>query len=288
MTIHDQNYARYEGPLRDGGHTWVIAWTTLRVMLGFTRTKLTLLFLWVPVLVAMVLIFIEYSYHNSQIGQLTGGGSGEAPGPTAIIYFLQLQLFSLALLFAASGCGVIADDLRYRAVQLYFSKPIERLQYGAGKFIGLALLGSLVTVIPGLMLAGLRIALMGRGELMVPMLKQAALGLGVSALLTLTLTACVTGLSSLTSRAGYVMLAWIGAIMVPTLLMFILMITNDGHTATRLASLPGLVLLCSEVLLTAEGITPVPAFAPFALLLLIAGAGLAALRWRLSKLEGIA
>lgn len=288
MTIHDQNYARYEGPLREDGHIQVIAWTTLRVMLSFTRTKLILLFLWVPVLIAMVLIFIEYGIYNSQIGQLASGGAPETPGPGPIIYMLQLQLASLALLYAASGCGIIADDLRYRAVQLYFSKPITRLQYGAGKLIGLTLLGMLVTVVPGALLGGLRLALIGRGELMLPMLQQAALGLGLSALLTLVMTACLTGLSSLTSRSGLVVLAWIGTMMVPTLLMFILMLVSDGHAATRLASLPGLMLLASEALLTKDGIDPVPSFAPFALLLALAGAGLGALRWRLSKLEGIA
>jgi ABC-2 type transport system permease protein len=288
MTIHDQNYARYEGPLRTSGHTWVIAWTTLRVMLSFTRTKLILLFLWVPVLVAMVLIFIEYALYNSSVGQLATGGAPEVPSPTGIIYLLQLQLASLALLYAASGCGVIADDLRYRAVQLYFSKPILRLQYGAGKFIGLALLGMLVTVIPGAMLGGLRLALIGRGDLMWPMVQQAAIGLGLSALLTLVMTAALTGLSALTARAGFVVLAWIGTMMVPTLLMLILMIVAKGHTAAWLSSLPGLLLLASEALLTTEGIAPVPALVPFAILIALAAAGFGALSWRLSKLEGIA
>jgi ABC-type transport system involved in multi-copper enzyme maturation permease subunit len=287
MTIHDQNYARYEGTLREDGHTWVIAWTTLRVMLGFMRSKLVLLFLWAPVLVTMVLIFIEYGVRNSQLGQL-GGGAGEAPGPGGMIYYLQLQVFSLALLFAASGCGVIADDLRYRAVQLYFSKPITRMQYGAGKLLGLFLFGSLVTILPALLLAGMRLALIARGELIAPMVQQAALGVGISALITVTLTAIVTGLSSLTSRSGYVVLAWIGVLMVPTLMMFIIMLISEGHKAARLASLPGLTLLASEALLAADGIAPVPAFVPFLLLAALAGAGLWALTWRISKLEGIA
>lgn len=286
MTIHDQNYARYEGTLRDGGHTWVIAWTTFRVMIGFLRTKLILLLLWVPVLIVAIFIFIEYGIRNSQIGQMAGGG-GE-PGPGGVIYTLQLQLVSLGLLYVASGCGVIADDLRYRAVQLYFSKPITRFQYGAGKLLGLAMLGSLVTVLPAVALGGLRLALSARGDLLGPMAKQAAIGVALSALLTAVFTACVTGLSSLTARAGYVVLAWIGALMVPTLMMFILMLAADGHTATRLASLPGLVLLASEALLAPDGIAPVPGFVPFLILIALAGAGVGALSWRISKLEGIA
>lgn len=285
MTIHDQNYARYEGTLRDGGHTWVIAWTTFRVMLSFVRTKLILLLLWVPVLIVAIFIFIEYGIRNSQIGQMAGGG---APGPGGVIYTLQLQLVSLGLLYVASGCGVIADDLRYRAVQLYFSKPITRMQYGAGKLLGLAMLGSLVTLLPAVMLGGLRLALSARGELLGPMAKQAAAGVALSALLTAVFTACVTGLSALTSRAGYVVLAWIGALMVPTLMMFILMIAADGHKATRLASLPGLVLLASEAILATDGIAPVPGFVPFLILIALAGAGVGALSWRISKLEGIA
>jgi hypothetical protein len=134
----------------------------------------------------------------------------------------------------------------------------------------------------------MRLALIARGELIAPMVQQAALGVGISALITVTLTAIVTGLSSLTSRSGYVVLAWIGVLMVPTLMMFIIMLISEGHKAARLASLPGLTLLASEALLAADGIAPVPAFVPFLLLAALAGAGLWALTWRISKLEGIA
>jgi ABC-type transport system involved in multi-copper enzyme maturation permease subunit len=285
MAIHDQNYVRYEGTLREGTQLWTIAWTTFTTIWSLKRVKLTVLLAYVPVLITLVLIFIEFSVYNSSLGTLAGPAK---PGPGGVIWLLQLQLFSLGVLFAAGGCGVIADDLRYRAFQLYFSKPLHRFDYGAGKLLGLFLFGSLVTVIPSLIMGSMRLAMMGRGELLNILIEHTAKGVLLSAWMTAVLSCVVAGLSSLVNRAGYVTLAWIGTLVMPMLLMFIMMIVFDGHQATRLVSLQGMFLLTSESLLVPEALEKVPRVVPSLVTLVIGALGASAVTWRISKLEGVA
>jgi ABC-type transport system involved in multi-copper enzyme maturation permease subunit len=49
-----------------------------------------------------------------------------------------------------SGAGLISDDLRSNALQLYFSRPISRRDYLLGKASVLVFFLSLLTLIPGI------------------------------------------------------------------------------------------------------------------------------------------
>lgn len=284
MAIHDQNYVRYEGPLKEGNAALVIAQSTLRVFLSFLRTKLTILLTWLPALVVLILVFIEYSVRNSQIGQLT---KPTEPGIGTLLFFLQVQMFSAALLYMASGCGVIADDLRYRTFQLYFSKPITRAEYGLGKFLGLYALGALATLVPTLPIVMLRVAFFARTDFAGAVAKQMIIAWLLLAVLNGILACIVLGLSSLTSKTGYVILAWIGVILVPIIITIIVGLATKGSDMANLWSLPGNVHLTGRILLDAKK-PDVPMLAPFGVLLGLGGAGCAALIRRISKLEGVA
>ena len=65
------------------------------------------------------------------------GEDGRTPGASVTGWILQLQFFSVAILFMASGCGAVSDDLRHQTFQLFFSRPVERWEYTLGKFLGL-------------------------------------------------------------------------------------------------------------------------------------------------------
>lgn len=284
MSIHEQNYVRYEGQLQDKGASAVIAWATIRTFWSFTRTKLTILLMGLPTLVAIILIFIEYSVRNSQLGALAGP---QAPGTDATLFFMQAHIIGMAILFMASGCGVIADDLRYRTFQLYFSKPLKRWEYGLGKFIGLFSLGALVSLVPTLLCVLLRIALFARTDYAGAIAKQMTLTWAMLAFSTAVMSAVILGLSSMTSRTGYVVLSWIGTLIVPLLVTTIVQIASKGSDVANLWSIPGSIHLATRALIDAEPIA-VPAFAPFLILLILAGAGIGAMSWRISKLEGVA
>ncbi len=284
MAIHDQNYVRYEGHLREKGAWWVIARTTMRTFLSFLRTKLVLLGLWISgPLVAAVLVLVEYAARG-QIGQFT---EVEAPGGGTIVFFLQMQAFSLAILFLAQGCGVISEDLRFRTFQLYFSKPLSRTDYAVGKLLGLFMLGSLVTIFPTILVGGLRMAFYVQSEFFKTVAEQVGIGLGMSLLITVVMTAVVAGLSSLTSRTGYVILSWIGVLMVPLILSGIVAIATSGADWSHLWSITGCFYVICQNLLTEETFDG-PLWAAWVVLGTIAALGVASMVGRINKLEGVA
>lgn len=298
MAIHEQNYVRYEGPLRERGAWWTIARASLRVYWSFLRTKLTLLFVSLGPVIFAVLVFLEFSFRQSQLGKLSGS---PAPDSDALIFYMQAQTVALALVLAAGGCGVIADDLRYKTFQLYFSKPLTRADYAVGKAMSLFLLGGLVTIVPTVLLGGLRVAFFAQTDYAALVAKQTSLGVLFMVGITALCAALVSGLSSLTERTGYVVLAWLGLCTVPVLVQLIVSLAApSGSDVGYLMSFNGNLQLLARwildgadvklVLSSSDGPKTSLLFNLLPLLLLASfGAGGAGLLWRrISKLEGVA
>lgn len=291
MAIHQQNYTRYEGPLTQGGAWRTFAWMTFRLAMSFKRTWATLVFLWIPVLFVLVAIFIEYGVREKMpIAQelLEASDAATTIGAGGVTFVVLMQFFSAALLMMVIGCGAIADDLRYRTFQLYFSRPVERWEYLLGKFLGTAAICSLVTVLPALMLGGLRAAYFARTSLAGPMLQQSLVGLGLSVGIVVLVSSIVLGLSSLTRHTGYAVLGLVGLLLVPQVVSIIVALGgSSGDSWAQVFSLAGNLWLVTQLLL-AETPPDVPLVVPLALLAGITALGFWAMHWRVHKLEGIA
>lgn len=286
MAIRDQSYNRYDGPMNEG-HAWaIIGWTGLRTYWGFWRTKLTLFAVWLLPLVFGLLILAEAALMDAVPVEEAGVG----PGHAGISIFLGVQLFAVALVFIARGCSIISDDLRHRTIQLYFSKPITPLDYAAGKLSTLMLLGIIAVVIPAVMLAGLRTAFYVQSDHLFDIAVLHAQGLFLLTLVVFMASSLVIGLSSLTRRGGYVVLAWIGLLIVPLIVGVIVDVTTGGSPWTRMMSISGIVGLAADALMGGADAMPaeIPRWTPFVAIAALIAAGLGALRWRLSKLDGIA
>ncbi len=293
MSIHEQNYVRYEGPLRERGVWAVIAWTGFRTYLSFLRTKLVLLLLWLLPLLYCVFVFLEYGLRGS--GLAAGDG---APPTSYISFFLQIQALSVFVLLLSSGCGVVSEDLRYRTFQLYFSKPIRRADYAIGKFCSILLLTSLVSVVPAAVVALLRGALFVKTDVFKEVAFHMTIGVGLSFAFAAILCAVVAGISSLTRSQGTVILSFLGVIVVPQILSLIVAVASggaDGATdwvagtaiPAHLWSITGNMLIVSQWLLNAETFDGPAWLAPIILIAVVA-AGLGAMAARISKLEGVA
>lgn len=286
MAIHEQKYISYDGPLKTGGAWWTFARMTFGMGIRLKRTWAMLVLLWIPVLFTLAAIFIEYGARE-KMPQLQDmlGSSGMGAGGVSMV--LQMQFFSAALLMMLVGCGAIAEDLRYQTFQLYFSRPVERWEYLAGKFLGLAGLCSLVTVVPGVLLGGLRATYFARTALASEAFKQSAFGLAISVGITVLVCSIVLGLSSLTRRTGYAVLAFVGVLIVPQILSIIVALSAGDNDAANLWNLSGNIWLATQFLL-AETVPEIPIFAPFAILAAVTGLGIYAMYWRVHTLEGIA
>lgn len=286
MAIHEQNYVRYEGPLRTERAAATIALASLRTYWSLTRTKIILLILWLMPLVTMIGVFAEYALTNSSLGEMSGA-TQSAPGAEPVAWFIQLSVMSLAILLMSSGCGVISDDLRYKTFQLYFSKPLSRFQYGLGKFLGLLALGSLITLLPAVLIGALRIAFAMRADFGGVIATQIGQGLLILTAATAIFCLLVMGLSALTSHTRYVVLSWLGLLLVPSLLNTIIALATEQNPASDLVSITGNLWLVSQVVLVGKELD-FPSFIPFLILVACGGLGAASLARRISRLEGVA
>jgi len=84
-------------------------------------------------------------------------------GPQFFLNFLGWQSMMTFFLAAFVGPGQVSPDLANNALPLYLARPFSRAEYVAGKMSVLAILMSLMTWVPGLLLFALQASLEGGG-----------------------------------------------------------------------------------------------------------------------------
>ena len=153
MPIHDQSYRRYAGSKDAPGRAWsVIAAAGIRTMLRRRMFLGLLLFAWIPFIVRAVQIYVAANFPQASMLAPTADTFREfidQQGP--FVFFVTIYV----------GAGLIANDRRANALQIYLSKPLMRAEYVAGKFATLATFLLLVTWLPGMLLLVLQILFAG-------------------------------------------------------------------------------------------------------------------------------
>jgi ABC-2 type transport system permease protein len=153
MPIHDQGYRRYRGGRAPhGGRWWVIARAGILERVRERRFLALLLVAWAPFLVRAVQIYVSSNFAQA---------SFLAPNAETFREFLDQQSVFVFFVTIYVGAGLIANDRRANALQIYLSKPLTRVEYITGKLIVLLafLLG--VTLAPAMMLLVLQMMFAG-------------------------------------------------------------------------------------------------------------------------------
>jgi ABC-2 type transport system permease protein len=205
MPIHDQGYRRFEGSRERTGAAWlVIGAAAIRSMLRKRKFAALLLLAWAPFIVRAVQV-----YATANWPQLA------AFAPTAKTFreFLDQQSTFVFFVTIYAGAGLIANDRRANALQIYLSKPLTRLEYVAGKAVVLMTFLSFVTLVPALLLLAVQIVLAGSFEFA---LKNVFLfpAIVLFSLLQVTLaTLTILALSSLSKSSRFVGVMYAGIIL---------------------------------------------------------------------------
>jgi ABC-2 type transport system permease protein len=153
MPIHDQGYRRYAGGREATGQAWlVIARAGIRNMISKRLFLGLLLVAYAPLLVRSVLLYVSTSF--SQAAFL-------APTAQTFREYLEQQSIFVFFITIYVGAGLIANDRRANALQIYLSKPLTRLEYVAGKAATLAVFLLATTWVPALLLLFLQIMFAG-------------------------------------------------------------------------------------------------------------------------------
>jgi ABC-2 type transport system permease protein len=142
MPIHDQGYRRYGGARAESGRAWqVIARAGIQSIISKRAFIALMLFAWAPFVVRAVQIYVSANFQQAAF---------LAPKGETFREFLETQDIFVFFVTIWVGAGLIANDRRANALQLYLSKPLTAAEYVAGKMAILFLFLTFVTFAPAI------------------------------------------------------------------------------------------------------------------------------------------
>lgn len=153
MSIHDQGYRRYGGPRGPQGRAWaVIIAAGLRTFLARRAFVGLLLLSWLPFFARAVQIYAAANLPQAAF---------LAPTPQTFRQFLGQQNIFVFLVTVYVGAGLVANDRRANALQIYLSKPLSRSEYVFGKLSVLMTFLLMITWLPAIVLLIVQLAFAG-------------------------------------------------------------------------------------------------------------------------------
>jgi ABC-2 type transport system permease protein len=200
--IHDQSYRRYAGGKALPGRAWTVIARAGMVTFFRKRAFLgLLLFSLLPFVVRAVQLYITANYPQASFIAAT---------PETFRQFLEQQEFFVFVMTVYVGAGLIANDRRANALQIYLAKPLMRSEYILGKVAVLAVFLSLITLVPALLLLLLKVLFDGNFTFLTKNLFLIP-AITVSALLQVLLASfTMLALSSLSKSARFVGILYVG------------------------------------------------------------------------------
>ena len=153
MPIHDQGYRRYGGGKLPRGRAWtVITGAGLRGLMRKRAFLALLLVSWFQFVVRAVQLYVAANFPQAAV---------LAPTADTFRDFLDRQDVFVFIVSVYVGAGLIANDRRANALQIYLSKPLTRVEYVCGKMAILAALLLLITWVPAIALLVLQVLFAG-------------------------------------------------------------------------------------------------------------------------------
>ena len=278
MPIYEQTYRKYEAraalrPVR----FWPITREALRLILAKRVFIFLLLGAWVPFLVFVVGIYgVTRLPEANRFLPIDGRLFGE---------FLNVQVIFTVFLSIFGGAGLIANDLRTGAILVYLSRPLTRRDYVLGKLGVLMGLNLAVTLVPGLVLYLIGLALAPDLLLKWELAWISPAVVLQSFMIALSVSLLVLAVSALSRSARVAGLAFVGLFIGLEIVRGVLVAIGDRPEAHVLSLQNDLRVVGNLMFGITERGVPVPAVYPPIVLVLVALGCLAVLRARVRAVE---
>lgn len=146
MPVYERGYTHWEPSGRRAYPAWWIIAKRGIAQPFKSRWMLVLLFAtWVPTIIKAALI-----YGKLKAGDLIDAFSGGwgSIDPEGFLVYLEFQRWSVFVVLALVGAGLIANDRRDNGLSLYFSRPLGLKSYIGGKSLVIMFYYFLVTLFP--------------------------------------------------------------------------------------------------------------------------------------------
>ncbi|MBL8141314.1 MAG: hypothetical protein JNM38_09410, partial [Acidobacteria bacterium] len=204
MPIHDQSYRRYAGQRDDVKAAWLVIARTGIVNLLKKRAFVGLLAAsWIQFVVQAVRMYLASSIPQAQIFALSAESyRGFLDTQSSFLFFVTIYV----------GAGLIADDRRANALQLYLSKPLTRIDYIGGKMAILMVFLLGVTMVPALLLLLLQGVISGSFEFLRNNLRLIPAITLFSLVQVLTAAFSILALSSMSNSSRFVGIMYAGVV----------------------------------------------------------------------------
>jgi ABC-type transport system involved in multi-copper enzyme maturation permease subunit len=198
--VFSVGYRRLPGERPRRWAPWPIARTALALAWRHRSTKL-----------GVVLCAMSVFGHGMTLGaqvlaqRYMGEGGGELMHAmvgdvhTTLATFIGLQMVACAFLLAMVAAGLVAEDRRTGAMELYFSRPLRRRDYIVGKLLAAGLVPTATLVVPFVLLWILAVG-MAPPHAAPPLLGLLLPGLLGAVVAAVVLTATILGLSAVGER----------------------------------------------------------------------------------------
>jgi ABC-2 type transport system permease protein len=231
MPIHDQSYRRYAGRRGALGRSWlVIAAAGVKQMIKKRAFLGLLLVGWMQFLVRAVAFW--FASNVPQTAAIL------APSTDTFRDFLDKQGFFVFIVTIYAGAGLIANDRRANALQIYLSKPLLRSEYIAGKAAILFTFLMLVTWAPAILLLFIQVMFAGSFAFLKANLFLFPAITVASLLQVLLATFTMLALSSLSKSARFVAILYAGILFFSQAIYGAMYGITGGSTAFSYLSLP--------------------------------------------------
>src|SRR5262245_15229534 len=229
MPIHDQGYRRYGGSRTAKGRAWsVIAESGIRSRLGRRAFLGLLLISWFPFFARTIQMYAAANLPQAAF---------LAPTPQMFRQFLDQQGTFVFFITVYAGAGLIANDRRANALQIYLSKPITRTEYVFGKLAVLMAFLSLVTWVPAILLLFAQVVLAGNLTFVRSHLYLFPAITLFSSIQVITAASAMLALSSLSKSSRYVGILYAALIFFSEAIFGVLRVVA-GNTSFSWISVP--------------------------------------------------
>ncbi|HYK91089.1 MAG TPA: ABC transporter permease subunit [Acidobacteriota bacterium] len=145
MPIYDLGYRHWSGAWTSHPYRWwVITRQGIQLLVHKKRFTALLLLSLIPFLVRSVMLYLSSAVgRNIPLLQINAKFFED---------FLSQQMFFVFIIATYAGAGLVANDLKANALQIYLSKPITRQDYLMGKLGVLVFFLTLPTLVPAVLL----------------------------------------------------------------------------------------------------------------------------------------
>jgi ABC-2 type transport system permease protein len=161
MAVYKRSYRAYEGPLTARWSRFLIL-SRYSLARTFKSRAITVLFI-LALLYPLVMIALLYLNHNARLLSLLRMDSDHLFDVNGMFFmiFMNVEASIAFLMTVFIGPNMIAPDLAFNALPLYFCRPLSRTEYVVGRAAVIVYLLSLLMWVPGLVLFGVETTLDG-------------------------------------------------------------------------------------------------------------------------------